>query len=136
MTRFILIASLLSIFGCENSDLESAIYSREKGVMLCLQCLGERKKEDWEKMKENYRAAAPLDFVKQKMLSEISAEYYQSSLYGSNVDITKISSSSTSIKDVWDVKIVGHCKTHGKIVRKAQYSFRDGKARWIKNLDQ
>ena len=107
MLRFVLIASLSSIFGWGNSDLESAIYKQKKGVVLCAQCFAGRKKADEEQMMENYKTLGPLSGLYQKQLSEMSESYYRTSLYLSNVDITKVSSFSTNIKDVWDVKIVG-----------------------------
>lgn len=48
------------------------------------------------------------------------------------IDITSISSSSTSIKNVWKVTIKGRCEKTGEVTQEAEYFYKDGKVRFVK----
>lgn len=116
-TNIVIIFSVLSlglISGCGNADLESDIYQALKGSYRCQACY-----------LENLGGKNPNDSTYMLACSFAS----EKSLWG---DIKSISSSRTSMKDVWLVTIKYDCPKHGRQVAQAEYGYKGGKTKWVK----
>ena len=108
-TLWLILVSVCEVVlsGCGNSELESQLYIDERGVVYCPYC-------------SHYEEPNVLITT-----TDTKKEYH---------DIIGVSSRSKGMDHVWIAKIKALCPKVGTITHSAEYSYRNGVVRLVKNL--